>query len=96
MGKTLEQVTKECKAKYEGKYFKYKQTSLLYEPFYIYCFCKEVIDMATVINDYFQTDWHGENKFITNQRCTYMLFQTEISKEEYLKALEEFKNKLPN
>lgn len=76
--------------KYEGKYFKYKNSYGRDDSWNLYSYCEKVAGGERAIVHQFQTDIRGKCEFeIGNTH--FHLFQTEITKAEYLRALKQFK-----
>lgn len=82
------------KKKFECKYWKclnYSSGNL--ESWFIYSFCKEVTGLNGGIFDCFEST-PSENKFEINYKSYFYLCETEISKDEYNKALANFKSEI--
>jgi hypothetical protein len=75
--------------KYEGKYWKYKNHTSDSCHWWLYSFCKKVNDDRRGIFDRFQMTKRNdcENDFRYDKEDYLHLCQIEITKEEYLKAL---------
>ena len=84
------------KKKYEGKYWKYNNGTSNEERWWLYSFCRTVVSDWRALTDSFEmtTANNDERVFIHNKEQSFHLFQTEITKEEYMNQLQIFLNEL--
>lgn len=80
----------ELKEMFEGKFWKYKNSTSDGEKWWLYSHCREVVNDRLGIFDTFQTT-PCDNVFRVHVEQFYHLCQVEIPKEEYLKALTKFR-----
>lgn len=93
----LENELPKLRKKYEGKYWKYDNGTDSENRWWLYSYCKKVIDSSKGLFDSFEsikTEYDEENRFQSNQKEYFHLCQTEITKEEYMIALNKFKEEL--
>ncbi len=82
------------KKKYEGKYFKYKDSFGTNEYWWAYFKCIKVNGIYNYRANAFQSI-PGKNEFEINRHLSGpIMFQTEITRNEYKRALKKFKSKL--
>lgn len=74
------------KQKYEGKYFKYKNSYDAESNWFIYIYCKKVIDVDQVLTEQFECEPRGEWTFQLDDISGLWILQTEITQKEYDKA----------
>jgi hypothetical protein len=81
---------------YEGKYWKYLNSTNPETKWFLYSFCRKVIDDSKGLFDCFQLTKanYDNNDFKCNQENYFFLCQTEITKEEYIKELNKFKKEI--
>lgn len=82
------------KKKYEGKYFKCKNCYSAGEEWYLYSHCVKIIDSHRGLVNSFQTTIFEKSEFETRDTFHDSLFEIEITKKEYQKALADFKKRL--
>lgn len=80
------------KAKYEGKFFRYENSSGSENSWPIFSYCKKVTSQRMAIADNFETT-PNQNEFKINEEVYHHLFVTEITREEYNTALLDFTSK---
>lgn len=80
------------RAKYEGKFFRYENSTGTDNTWPIFSSCKKVLSQREAVVDCFETTPY-ENEFKINKNCFFHMFQTEITREEYHNALIEFTSK---
>lgn len=81
------------KKQYEGKFWKYENSfGSDSDKWWYYSFCKKVINNREAIVDSFQITPY-ENEFNVNDKDYFHLFGVEITREEYIAALDEFISK---
>jgi hypothetical protein len=81
------------KKKYEGKYFKYKNSYSGGDNWWLYSKCVEVKATRVFIRNHFQTDTMGKCDFEVNSKeYSPSTFQVQITKKEYNAALKKFCN----
>lgn len=81
------------KKQYEGKYFRYDNGTGRDCRWWLYSFCKQVINVNDCIIDSFETinsTYKPDNSFIINHSSNLFILQEEISEEEYFKQLKKF------
>ena len=79
----------ELKKKYEGKYFKYKNSYSDRESWWLYYYCKKVDDCYYTITNNFQEKTDGF-EFDIDSDTSINLLGEEISHKEYNTALNKF------
>jgi hypothetical protein len=79
------------KKKYEGKFWKYKNSSGSEDKWWLYSHCRKVVDERGGMFDSFETTTYQSN-FKINNEDYYHLCEVEITKEEYQKALADFRS----
>jgi hypothetical protein len=82
------------KKKYEGKYFKCKNSYSASDEWYLYSHCAKITNLHEALVNSFQTTSLGKSKFETRDTYYDSLFEIEITKKEYQKALADFKKRL--
>lgn len=75
--------------KYEGRFFKYTNSTGSGSKWPLYTFCKKVTGRNTAFVDSFETTPY-ENKFKTDTEEYFHLFEKEVSQKEYDDALTDF------
>lgn len=78
------------KKKFEGKYFKYRNSYSSDNRWYLYSYCKSALSTAEFLCETFECDPYGEWSFHTDKKTGVFLFQEEISQKEYDKAAIDF------
>jgi hypothetical protein len=92
-----EKTLQEIKEKYEGKYWKYVDIyGKLNEIGFLYSFCINVENQNKGLFNTFQTTPFGKSRFAIKECKSFHICQTEITKEEYMEALNKFKGQLNN
>lgn len=90
----LAQKMPELKKKYEGKYFKYKNSYGKGQNWFIYSYCEKVLNNIDFQGKIFETNLLEESNFKSGcNELRFFMFQTEITKEEYLVEFEKFKDR---
>jgi hypothetical protein len=87
------------KNQYEGKFWKYLNSYNNDEKWWLYSYCINVIDENYGLFNTFQTiisKHNNENNFKINTEECFHLCKIEITKEEYLEALNNFKKNIEN
>lgn len=87
------EILPELRKKYEGKFFKFKNSCDGEEWWWLYIYCRKVENENWGIVDRFQTSIY-QNEFIHNKSDILSSCNIEITREEYQKAFDEFSNKL--
>lgn len=82
------------KKQYEGKFFKFMNScGSDSEKWPVYSFCRRVISKDKCLVDRFESDPY-KNEFTVDGEDYFSLFQTEVTIQEYMNALTEFRNNL--
>lgn len=86
----------ELRKKYEGKYWRYRNCVSDNNSWWLYSYCRKVTDVYTAIFDRFEATTANDNEcvFRFNESGGFHLCQKEITKSEYMKALNNLKAKL--
>lgn len=80
------------KKQYEGKFWKYNNSCGGEDKWWYYSYCKKVVNTREAICDTFQTTLY-ENEFKNDSKEYFHLFETEITRQEYMNALTQFFSK---
>lgn len=83
------------KKQYEGKFWKFRNSTGPDDWWWYYSYCREVVDTHTALCDSFETTPYS-NEFKSNSNHHFHLFQTEITKQEYMEALTTFLSRCQN
>lgn len=87
------EVLPKIKEQYEGRYWKYRNSCSGNESWWLYSFCIEAeSECGGLFNSFETTPYESKFNNATNQH--FHLCQEEITREEYMEALQEFKDKL--
>ena len=78
------------KRKYEGKFWKYENSTGADEKWWLYSYCRKVEDERGGNFDQFEVKPYN-CEFTINDHGYFHLCQIEITKEEYLEAVEQFR-----
>lgn len=87
-------VIPELKIKYEGKFWKYRNSYSSDNQWWLYSYCKKVNGVNSANFQTFQTDSYGKVEFETKTDTGLSLCQQEITKIEFNTALRKIKRKL--
>jgi hypothetical protein len=82
----------ELRKRYEGKFFKYRNSCSGEEKWWFYSFCKKIKSKTYAEGDCFEATPY-ENKFQFDHDLHYFMFETEITEQEYMNALTDFLSK---
>lgn len=80
------------KKKYEGKFYKYQNSTGTDKKWWLYSYCKKVLNQREAICDRFESSPY-ENEFRNNATEYFYTFEIEITRREYIKALSVFVSK---
>jgi len=77
------------KKQYEGKFWKYENSTGSDNKWWYYSYCKKVVDTREAVCDTFQTTPY-QNEFTNDEKHYFHIFQVEITRQEYMNALTAF------
>lgn len=83
------EILPQLKEQYEGKYWRYRNRTSSEESWWLYSFCVEAVDERSGKFHQFETTPY-QSEFKVSEDGHYHLCEEEITKDEYLKALDEF------